>query len=107
LEPGGAERSALTRELLYARRYAGGAKQYMKWTQSLEQRKERVKLLVRALDCPQLHSARALEGNEYALGPFYKYHPPNEAAVDALLLRHGQRGAPYADATAAQSAPAQ
>lgn len=67
-----AVKGAVSRELLHARRYTEGYRQYLASSNSFEQKKLRLALVVSALEHnSDYHSADSIAGNEYSFGPFY------------------------------------
>jgi hypothetical protein len=64
-------KGAVSRELLHARRYREGYREYLASSNSFEQKKLRLALVVSALEHSDYHTAESVAGNEYNFGPFY------------------------------------
>lgn len=70
-----AARVVVSRELLAARSVRTGGRGFIRHGDSLEQRKQRLALVLLALEHEDMHSPLSVAGNEYCQGPFYSGKP--------------------------------
>lgn len=77
----GAPMVDVRRDLLAARGIRQGYKEYLRCSESFTHRKQRLALVVMALDHPSHHSIESLSDNFFFQGPFYKRQAPGERRV--------------------------